>query len=72
MVDRTAIWRAVHEERRRLTSDLQGISPEEWQTPSLCCGWSVHDVVAHLTDSASRPGSEGVKSGETGSVRRSV
>ncbi|KUG57045.1 hypothetical protein AVL62_16055 [Serinicoccus chungangensis] len=52
MDDRTAIWRAVHEERRRLASDLQGISPEEWQTPSLCHGWSVHDVVAHLTDSA--------------------
>jgi uncharacterized protein (TIGR03083 family) len=50
--DRSVIWRAVHEERRRLVSDLEGIPLEQWQTPSLCPGWSVHDVVAHLIDSA--------------------
>lgn len=52
MSDRSAIWQAVHEERRRLVSDLEGIALEQWQTPSLCPGWSVHDVVAHLIDSA--------------------
>lgn len=52
MKDRSAIWQAVHEERRRLVSDLEGIAREQWQTPSLCPGWSVHDVVAHLIDSA--------------------
>ena len=50
--DRSVIWQAVHEERRRLVSDLEGITLEQWQTPSLCPGWSVHDVVAHLIDSA--------------------
>ncbi len=50
--DRSAIWDAVHEERRRLVADLRGLAPELWQTPSLCPGWSVHDVVAHLVDSA--------------------
>lgn len=52
MSDRSVIWQAVHEERRRLVEDLEGLSDEQWQTPSLCPGWSVHDVVAHLIDSA--------------------
>ncbi len=52
MRNRQAVWRAVHEERRRLALDLEGMAPERWQTPSLCPGWSVHDVLAHLVDAA--------------------
>lgn len=51
-VARAAVWEAVHEERRRLVDDLQGLSEEQWQLPSPCPGWSVHDVVAHLVDAA--------------------
>lgn len=36
-------------ERRRLVSDLRGLTDEQWQTPSLCAGWTVHHVLAHLT-----------------------
>jgi uncharacterized protein (TIGR03083 family) len=50
--DRAAIWNAVHQERRRLVQDLEGIADEQWGAPSLCPGWSVHDVLAHLIDSA--------------------
>lgn len=46
------VWTAVHVERRRLVEDLEGIREEDWHTPSLCQGWSVHDVLAHLVDSA--------------------
>lgn len=52
MSDECVIWRAVHEERRRLIADVEGISLEQWETRSLCPRWSVHDVVAHLIDSA--------------------
>ncbi|MBD5786052.1 maleylpyruvate isomerase family mycothiol-dependent enzyme [Cellulosimicrobium terreum] len=52
MSDRVAIWDAVHDERRRLVRDLEKISDEQWQVSSLCPGWSVHDVLAHLVDSA--------------------
>lgn len=52
MSTRSDIWAAVHEERRRLGRDLEAISAEQWQVPSLCAGWSVHDVLAHLIDSA--------------------
>ncbi|MEO9222027.1 MAG: maleylpyruvate isomerase family mycothiol-dependent enzyme [Mycobacteriaceae bacterium] len=42
----------VHEERRALVQDLQALEPPNWQTPSLCPDWDVHDVLAHLVDTA--------------------
>ncbi|NEK87204.1 maleylpyruvate isomerase family mycothiol-dependent enzyme [Blastococcus saxobsidens] len=40
-----ALARAEREDLRNL---LGGLTPEQWQAPSLCTGWSVHDVVAHM------------------------
>ncbi|MCC3299064.1 maleylpyruvate isomerase family mycothiol-dependent enzyme [Arthrobacter caoxuetaonis] len=48
----SSIWSAVHEERRALIQDLENLSAAQWQTPSLCPGWDVHDVLAHLVDTA--------------------
>ncbi len=45
-------WHAVHQERRALAEDLEGLTDRQWATPSLCGGWDVHDVVAHLAGSA--------------------
>lgn len=46
------VWEVVRAERRRLVLDLSGLGAEEWRTASLCPGWDIHDVVAHLVDSA--------------------
>jgi uncharacterized protein (TIGR03083 family) len=46
------IWPVVHAERRALADDLAGLAPEQWRTPSLCAGWRVHDVLAHLVATA--------------------
>jgi len=35
-------------ERARLADTLSTLDPEEWKVPSLCGGWSVHLVAAHL------------------------
>ncbi|RDI49737.1 maleylpyruvate isomerase family mycothiol-dependent enzyme [Nocardia mexicana] len=35
-------------ERAELVSLLRTLSEEEWESPSLCEGWRVRDVVAHL------------------------
>jgi uncharacterized protein (TIGR03083 family) len=35
-------------ERDALIALLEGLTPEEWATPSLCEGWTVRDVAAHL------------------------
>ncbi|WP_411733916.1 maleylpyruvate isomerase family mycothiol-dependent enzyme [Paeniglutamicibacter sp.] len=48
----SALWPVVHTERLALLSDLEILAPEQWKTPSLCPGWDVHDVLAHLTDTA--------------------
>ncbi|RMI28593.1 maleylpyruvate isomerase family mycothiol-dependent enzyme [Nocardia stercoris] len=36
-------------ERQRLADLLTGRTRDEWGTPSLCAGWTVREVVAHLT-----------------------
>ncbi|WP_078949407.1 maleylpyruvate isomerase family mycothiol-dependent enzyme [Streptomyces mutabilis] len=46
------VWSIVHAERAALIHDLEGLDDKQWEQPSLCEGWTVHDVVAHLVDSA--------------------
>lgn len=36
-------------ERERLAGLFSDLSPEQWGTPSLCEGWRVREVVAHIT-----------------------
>ncbi|WP_227979509.1 maleylpyruvate isomerase family mycothiol-dependent enzyme [Nocardia spumae] len=36
-------------ERRRLADLLTELTPAQWETPSLCAGWQVRQVVAHIT-----------------------
>lgn len=52
MSARPAVWPAVFAERDALIGDLERLPPQQWARPSLCPGWDVHDVVAHLVDSA--------------------
>lgn len=47
-----AVWQTVHAERRRLVADLSELRDDQWRLPSLCPGWDVHDVLAHLVDTA--------------------
>jgi uncharacterized protein (TIGR03083 family) len=35
-------------ERDHLVAQLRTLSSEQWSTPSLCAGWSVRDLTAHL------------------------
>ncbi|MET9350382.1 maleylpyruvate isomerase family mycothiol-dependent enzyme [Streptomyces termitum] len=49
---REHVWALVHAERAALVRDLARLDGEQWRTPSLCAGWTVHDVAAHLVDSA--------------------
>ena len=39
--------------RQRLADDLSTLSDEDWRRPTLCAGWDVEHVVAHLTAAAS-------------------
>jgi uncharacterized protein (TIGR03083 family) len=35
-----------------LIADLEGLTDAQWSTPSLCSGWTVRDVLAHMTTTA--------------------
>jgi uncharacterized protein (TIGR03083 family) len=37
----------ARQEREDFADFLAGLTPEQWDSPSLCAGWSVRDVVAH-------------------------
>jgi uncharacterized protein (TIGR03083 family) len=43
------IWAWIAAERRALADLAEGLTPEQLATPSLCAGWTVRDVIAHLT-----------------------
>lgn len=40
--------RLAAEERRDLADLLDTLTPDQWALPSLCEGWTVRDVIAHL------------------------
>ena len=43
-----ATFALIAAERKRLADQLADLDPDQWATPSLCDGWTVHDVAAHL------------------------
>jgi len=46
------VWPVVHAERQALIDFLGALDDRQWEEPSLCEGWTVHDVVAHLIATA--------------------
>jgi uncharacterized protein (TIGR03083 family) len=47
------IWATIAAERGALANDLAELTPTQWDMPSLCAGWTVRDIVAHLSATAS-------------------
>ena len=50
-IDTRRLFRPVS---RELVARLRGLSPEQWQRPTVAGHWVVRDVVAHLLDSTLR------------------
>jgi uncharacterized protein (TIGR03083 family) len=48
-MDDNQVWQAIDEERLRLADVRDQLTEKEWRHGSLCEGWTVRDVVAHLT-----------------------
>jgi len=42
-------WNQIVALRTELAAQLERLAPTDWDAPSLCAGWRVRDVVAHLT-----------------------
>ena len=47
--DEDRAWQAIRTQRLAVADLLETLDADEWRRPSLCEGWSVHDVAAHLT-----------------------
>jgi uncharacterized protein (TIGR03083 family) len=47
------IWATIAAERGALATDLGGLTASQWDSQSLCAGWTVRDTVAHLSATAS-------------------
>ena len=41
-------WTSIKDGREALGDYLAGLSADDWNKPSLCTGWSVQDVAAHM------------------------
>ena len=48
-MEQQEILAAVEAERLKLCTFLDGLEPADWSAPSECAGWTVREVVAHLT-----------------------
>ncbi|GAA4589289.1 maleylpyruvate isomerase family mycothiol-dependent enzyme [Planotetraspora phitsanulokensis] len=47
-MNRDEVWQTIDHERASLADLLDDLSEQEWATTSLCAGWRVRDVAAHL------------------------
>lgn len=47
-METSEVWTAIDDQRRALVGLLEDLSEEEWRQPSLCEGWTVRQVAAHL------------------------
>jgi uncharacterized protein (TIGR03083 family) len=54
-MDREQSWSIIVERRRALADILGTLTDQEWETPSLCAGWRVRDVAAHLAMTPNPP-----------------
>lgn len=45
-------WQMIRDERASLVGALAALPDENWGKPSLCAGWTVRDVVGHMTATA--------------------
>ncbi len=49
LLDREQAWQVIDAQRLGLAGLLDDLSEHEWEQPSLCGGWTVRDVAAHMT-----------------------
>jgi uncharacterized protein (TIGR03083 family) len=54
-MDREQTWQHVEHARSSLADLLESLTDEEWEHPSLCAGWRVRDVAAHVVLGAQPP-----------------
>ncbi len=54
-MDKATSWSIADSQRIAIATLLESLAPDEWDTSSLCDGWTVRDVAAHLSMAATMP-----------------
>ncbi len=57
-MDRDQLWQHIHAERAALAENLAALAPTQWHSDSLCAGWTVKDVAAHVISNPQLGGRE--------------
>ncbi|WP_040695072.1 maleylpyruvate isomerase family mycothiol-dependent enzyme [Nocardia vinacea] len=47
-MDRETCWQTIEQQRRAIADLLADLSADEWEAPSLCAGWRIREVAAHI------------------------
>lgn len=45
-------WELIHRERSATADLLAALAPSDWERPSLCVGWSIQVMAAHIVNGA--------------------
>lgn len=48
MSDETKTWAMIHTERAAVADMIESLTPDQWQQPSLCAGWTVGAMAGHI------------------------
>jgi uncharacterized protein (TIGR03083 family) len=48
-MDAEQSWQVIEQQRLAIAELLDRLSAEQWESPSLCAGWRVRDVAAHVS-----------------------
>ena len=55
-MNREESWTVITGQRLSLADLLEDLSTAEWESPSLCAGWRIRDVAAHVAMAPQVPG----------------
>lgn len=56
MADNARTWTLIHAQRSALADTLEELTTKQWATPSLCAGWTVRLLAAHVLSGAEQTG----------------
>jgi uncharacterized protein (TIGR03083 family) len=54
-MDSEQTWQVIEQQRLAIADLLGGLTANQWESPSLCAGWRIRDVAAHLTTVSQPP-----------------
>jgi len=68
----TDIRDTIAAERTELAEVLAGLPEEKWDAPSLCAGWRVREVVAHMTAPFRQPDARFLRAEDVDEINRAA